>query len=203
MGEAVGKKVFKRHLDVFLKPLFDTLSRVTTSQLARHAAASCVRQLSSFVGPSIFRGRLTDSQREVTSFLHCSCHCRVCLCYYIRNSGETDDRHGAGSIRWKPAPLAVDCVNLAQHDQCVWHAVRPRARRRELESTSSPLASDRSLHLKVACFSQPILVSSGSSPHLCGDNIRCLTRVTCTPSRLWTPKCRLVHPPRHLPDSWA
>lgn len=65
MGEAVGKKVFKRHLDVFLKPMFDTLSRITTSQLARHAAASCVRQLSAFVGPSIFRGRLTDSQREV------------------------------------------------------------------------------------------------------------------------------------------
>ncbi|CAM9399116.1 unnamed protein product [Laminaria digitata] len=65
MGEAVGKKVFKRHLDVFLKPLFDTLSRITTSQLASHAAASCVRQLSVFVGPSIFRGRLTDSQREI------------------------------------------------------------------------------------------------------------------------------------------
>ncbi|CAM9544049.1 unnamed protein product [Ectocarpus sp. 6 AP-2014] len=65
MGEAVGKNVFKRHLDVFLKPLFDTLSRITTSQLARHAAASCVRQLSKFIGPSIFRGRLTDSQREI------------------------------------------------------------------------------------------------------------------------------------------
>lgn len=65
MAEAVGKKVFKRHLDVFLKPLFDTLSRFTTTQLARHAAASCVRQLSAFVGPSIFRGRLTDAQREV------------------------------------------------------------------------------------------------------------------------------------------
>ena len=67
MGEAVGKKVFKRHLDGFLKPLFDTLSRITTSQLASHAAASCVRQLSVFVGPSIFRGRLSDSQREVST----------------------------------------------------------------------------------------------------------------------------------------
>lgn len=65
MANAVGKKVFKRHLDVFLKPMFDTISRITTSQLARHAAVSCVRQLSAFVGPSIFRGRLTDSQREV------------------------------------------------------------------------------------------------------------------------------------------
>lgn len=65
MAEAVGKKVFKRHLDLFLRPLFDTLSRVTTSQLARHAAASCARQLSTFVGPSIFRGRLSDSQRQV------------------------------------------------------------------------------------------------------------------------------------------
>ena len=67
MGEAVGKKLFKRHLDVFLKPLFDTLARITTSQLASHAAASCVRQLSAFIGPSIFRGRLSDSQREVTT----------------------------------------------------------------------------------------------------------------------------------------
>lgn len=65
MAKAVGKKVFKRHLDLFLRPLFDTLSRVTTSQLARHAAASCARQLSTFVGPSIFRGRLSDSQRQV------------------------------------------------------------------------------------------------------------------------------------------
>lgn len=75
MAEAVGKKVFKRHLDVFLKPMFDTVSRVTTSQLARHAAASCIRQLSTFVGPSIFRGRLTDSQREVIRF--CSAHIRL------------------------------------------------------------------------------------------------------------------------------
>ncbi|CAM9187195.1 unnamed protein product [Hapterophycus canaliculatus] len=65
MAEAVGKKVFKRHLDMFLKPMFDTVARVTSSQLARHAAASCIRQLSTFVGPSIFRGRLNDSQREV------------------------------------------------------------------------------------------------------------------------------------------
>lgn len=68
MAEAVGKKMFKRHLDVLLKPLFDTLARITTSQLARHAAASCVRQLSKFVGPSIFRGRLSDSQRQVPIF---------------------------------------------------------------------------------------------------------------------------------------
>lgn len=67
MAEAVGKKVFKRHLDLFLAPLFNTLSRITTSQLARHAAVSCVRQLSTFVGPSIFRGRLNDSQRQVST----------------------------------------------------------------------------------------------------------------------------------------
>lgn len=76
MAEAVGKKEFKRHLDVFLKPMFDTLSRTTSSQLARHAAASCVRQLSTFVGPSIFRGRLTDSQREVMKDV---CFCAVPL----------------------------------------------------------------------------------------------------------------------------
>lgn len=79
MAEGVGKKAFKRHLDVFLKPMFDTISRITTSQLARHAASSCVRQLSAFVGPSIFRGRLTESQREVRGS-GCAVQCRRRLC---------------------------------------------------------------------------------------------------------------------------
>ena len=80
MAEGVGKKVFKRHLDVFLKPMFDTISRITTSQLARHAASSCVRQLSALVGPSIFRGRLTESQREVRERWCCTAAAyRSCL----------------------------------------------------------------------------------------------------------------------------
>lgn len=78
MAEAVGKKVFKRHLDVFLKPLFDTLSRITTSQLARHAAVSCVKRLSSLVGPSIFRGRLSDSQRQVNRCMRAVNFSRYC-----------------------------------------------------------------------------------------------------------------------------
>ncbi|CAM9672855.1 unnamed protein product, partial [Discosporangium mesarthrocarpum] len=65
MAHSLGKKVFKRHLDVFLKPLFDTLRSPSTSQLARHAAGNCIKELSAFVGPSIFRGRLNAQQCQV------------------------------------------------------------------------------------------------------------------------------------------
>ncbi|CAM9208809.1 unnamed protein product [Choristocarpus tenellus] len=65
MAHSLGKKVFKRHLEVFLPALFRTLQSPTTSQLASHAASSCTRELSTFVGPSIFRGRLSSHQQEV------------------------------------------------------------------------------------------------------------------------------------------
>jgi hypothetical protein len=65
MAEAIGKRTFKRHMDIFLEPLIETLVRPGTHQLASHAAGGCVRRLSKFIGPEIFRGRLTEDQRCV------------------------------------------------------------------------------------------------------------------------------------------
>ncbi|CAI5730850.1 unnamed protein product [Hyaloperonospora brassicae] len=56
MCEALGKKVFKRYLELFFDPLVFTLQG--TSRLATFAARDCVAQISKQVGPSIFLGRL-------------------------------------------------------------------------------------------------------------------------------------------------
>jgi len=64
MAERLGKKVFKRHMQILFEPLFRTISRGTCSALAVHAAADCIRFLSKFVGPNIFRGRLTDDMTD-------------------------------------------------------------------------------------------------------------------------------------------
>ncbi|ETP31334.1 hypothetical protein F442_19782 [Phytophthora nicotianae P10297] len=56
MCEALGKKVFKRYLELFFDPLVFTLQG--TSRLAKFAARDCVAQISKQIGPSIFLGRL-------------------------------------------------------------------------------------------------------------------------------------------------
>ncbi|GMF24133.1 unnamed protein product [Phytophthora lilii] len=56
MCEALGKKVFKRYLELFFDPLVFTLQG--TNRLAKFAARDCVAQLSKQIGPSIFLGRL-------------------------------------------------------------------------------------------------------------------------------------------------
>uniref|UniRef100_A0AAV1UCX3 Uncharacterized protein n=1 Tax=Peronospora matthiolae TaxID=2874970 RepID=A0AAV1UCX3_9STRA len=56
MCEALGKKVFKRYLELFLDPLVFTLQG--TNHLAKFAARDCVVQISKQIGPSIFLGRL-------------------------------------------------------------------------------------------------------------------------------------------------
>ncbi|KAF1790037.1 Leucine-rich repeat domain, L domain-like [Phytophthora cactorum] len=56
MCEALGKKVFKRYLELFFDPLVFTLQG--TSRLAKFAARDCVAQTSKQIGPSIFLGRL-------------------------------------------------------------------------------------------------------------------------------------------------
>ncbi|OQS01369.1 hypothetical protein ACHHYP_01181 [Achlya hypogyna] len=56
MGQSLGKQVFKRHIELFFDPLAMTLQG--THRLARFAAVDCVKQLSTLIGPSIFRGRL-------------------------------------------------------------------------------------------------------------------------------------------------
>ncbi|KAL3656788.1 hypothetical protein V7S43_018245 [Phytophthora oleae] len=56
MCQALGKKVFKRYLELFFDPLVFTLQG--TSRLAKFAARDCVAQISKQIGPSIFLGRL-------------------------------------------------------------------------------------------------------------------------------------------------
>ncbi|KAL4094955.1 hypothetical protein PRIC1_010605 [Phytophthora ramorum] len=56
MCEALGKKVFKRYLELFFDPLVFTLQG--TNRLAKFAAHDCVAQISKQIGPSIFLGRL-------------------------------------------------------------------------------------------------------------------------------------------------
>lgn len=65
MANSLGKKTFKQHLEPFVNPLFATLTRPGTHQLALHAAGSCVRFIEEFIGPSIFRGRLSPDQLAV------------------------------------------------------------------------------------------------------------------------------------------
>ncbi|RLN80117.1 hypothetical protein BBJ28_00020659 [Nothophytophthora sp. Chile5] len=54
--DALGKKVFKRYLELFFDPLVFTLQGM--NRLAKFAARDCVARLSKQIGPSIFLGRL-------------------------------------------------------------------------------------------------------------------------------------------------
>ncbi|RLN20656.1 hypothetical protein BBO99_00007084 [Phytophthora kernoviae] len=56
MCEALGKKNFKRYLELFFDPMVFTLQG--TNRLAKFAARDCVAQISKQIGPSIFLGRL-------------------------------------------------------------------------------------------------------------------------------------------------
>jgi hypothetical protein len=56
MCEALGKRVFKQYLELFLDPLVFTLQG--SNRLAKFAAGDCVAQLSRQIGPNIFLGRL-------------------------------------------------------------------------------------------------------------------------------------------------
>lgn len=66
MAQALGKDRFKRHyLEIFVDLLFRTLDQRTASQLSKHAAGQCADELAKLVGPTIFRGRLDDYQRQL------------------------------------------------------------------------------------------------------------------------------------------
>lgn len=60
MCSALGKKEFKRYVEVFFDPLVFTLQG--THRLATFAARDCVARLSKQIGPSIFLGRLQANQ---------------------------------------------------------------------------------------------------------------------------------------------
>lgn len=65
MARAMGKQRFKRlYLEVFMDLLLSNMERSTASALSKHAAGQCAEELSQFIGPSIFRGRLDDYQQR-------------------------------------------------------------------------------------------------------------------------------------------
>lgn len=64
MASAVGKRVFKQHLEVFLDPLVFSIVH-SNSRLTTFAAKECVRKLSEIIGPRIFQGRLEASEEWV------------------------------------------------------------------------------------------------------------------------------------------
>ena len=64
---AIGKLRCKRlYLEIFLDLLMRNIESRSASALSRHAAIACAYELSTLVGPNIFRGRLYDDyQKEV------------------------------------------------------------------------------------------------------------------------------------------
>ena len=65
MAQALGKQRFKRlYLEIFMDLLLRNMESRTASQLSIHAAGQCAEELAEFIGPSIFRARLDDFQRE-------------------------------------------------------------------------------------------------------------------------------------------
>jgi hypothetical protein len=66
MAHAIGKDRFKKkYLEIFMELMFSNLESKSASQLSIHAAGQCAEDLAHFVGPSIFRGRLEDYQKEL------------------------------------------------------------------------------------------------------------------------------------------
>ncbi|KAK9917751.1 hypothetical protein WJX75_007815 [Coccomyxa subellipsoidea] len=60
IAAGLGKRVFKRHMDALLEPMFASLA--SDHQLCRAAAGKCAGRLRDFVGPGIWAGHLTDDQ---------------------------------------------------------------------------------------------------------------------------------------------
>jgi hypothetical protein len=57
------QQVLKGYMDLFWDPLFRSLQ--CHNPLCEAAAAQCITSLSSFVGPRILEGHLSDDQRDV------------------------------------------------------------------------------------------------------------------------------------------
>ncbi|TDH69926.1 hypothetical protein CCR75_005639 [Bremia lactucae] len=65
MCAALGKKVFKRYLELFFDPMIFTLQG--SNRLAQFAARDCVEQISKQIGPSIFLGRVEGNAEWKTN----------------------------------------------------------------------------------------------------------------------------------------
>lgn len=65
--QAIGKQRCKRlYLEEFMDLLMRNVESRTASPISKHAAVTCAYELSTFVGPNIFRGRIYDDyQRDV------------------------------------------------------------------------------------------------------------------------------------------
>lgn len=58
IASGFGKKEFKKHLELFIDPIFTAYASDT--QLTSHAAEECIRNLSQFIGQNILRGRIEN-----------------------------------------------------------------------------------------------------------------------------------------------
>ncbi|XP_077991642.1 uncharacterized protein LOC144445871 [Glandiceps talaboti] len=56
IAKNIGKRYFKPHIEVFIDPIFYSLS--CDNALTSSAASQCLNQLSQFLGPNILRGRV-------------------------------------------------------------------------------------------------------------------------------------------------
>ena len=65
MAKSMGKRAFQAQLDALLEPLFATVTRTHAHQLAGYAAIDCMQQLSTFLGHSVFIGRLSTDQAVI------------------------------------------------------------------------------------------------------------------------------------------
>jgi hypothetical protein len=64
MAYALGKQRFKKlYLGIFTDLLCSSLESHSSPHISR-AAGQCAEKLATFVGPTIFRGRLENDQRE-------------------------------------------------------------------------------------------------------------------------------------------
>lgn len=59
----LGKKEFKKHLELFLDPLFKDLC--CGHRLCEAAAGKCIVKLRDLIGPGIFAGRLNEQQLQI------------------------------------------------------------------------------------------------------------------------------------------
>eukprot|EP01025_Chloroclados_australasicus_P026682 TRINITY_DN2648_c1_g1_i2.p2 TRINITY_DN2648_c1_g1~~TRINITY_DN2648_c1_g1_i2.p2 ORF type:complete len:138 (+),score=18.24 TRINITY_DN2648_c1_g1_i2:31-414(+) len=62
IAKGMGKRSFKKYLEFFIDPLFNTLK--VDHQLAQVAAGKAIGFLRDFIGPNIFAGRLNEIQKR-------------------------------------------------------------------------------------------------------------------------------------------
>jgi len=64
LAQRLGKTEFKRHMEPFLYPLFNSASSSHESHQSQENAVLCIHKLGQFVGRDIFAGRLPPDLRD-------------------------------------------------------------------------------------------------------------------------------------------